>query len=164
MKTFLDSTDRQWAITIHVTAIKRLRGLLNVDLYSLIDNKFEGLGKLLSDPVQLVDVIYVLCKDDADREGITDEEFGRAMRGDAIARATEAFLSEFTDFFPDPKVREGLRKVLETTHKVRDILLSRGLREVDEIDLEDLASQVVNSNGLSGNLPAQLGSIPDRSP
>ena len=70
MRVFKDNAGRSWTIAIHVAAVKRVRGLLSLDLYSLLDERFAGLAKLLADPVDFVDVLYVLCKDDADRLGI----------------------------------------------------------------------------------------------
>jgi hypothetical protein len=149
MKTFSDNAGRTWVISINVSTIKRVRGLLDgFDLLSLVNDKFDGLGKLLSDPVKLVDVIYVICKDEADKLNITDEEFGRSMAGDAIEHATNAFMAELTDFFPDPRTRTGIRKVIETSQKVRDRLMDRMMENMENLDVNSVVSRL---NGLSGN-------------
>lgn len=154
MKSFRDNAGRAWVLAIHVLAVKRVRGMLGIDLYSLIDDRFQGLGKLLADPVQFVDVLYVLCKDEADRLGVTDEDFGRAMAGDAIELASTAFLEELTDFFPDPRVRAGIRKVIEASKRVRDSLMSRLENRLDAIDPEAEANRL---SGSSGNSPGSSG-------
>jgi hypothetical protein len=120
MKTFKDNADRTWTIVVHVTAVKRCRALAEVDLYGLVNDGLQGLGRLLGDPVALVDVLYVLCKDEADKRGVTDEDFGRAMAGDAIEHATKAFLEELTDFFPDPRVRAGLQRTFDAIWTATD--------------------------------------------
>lgn len=161
MKSFVDNSGRRWLIQIHVAAVKRLRGLLDVDLYGLIDEEFAGLGKLMSDPVKLVDVIYCLCKDEADKLGVTDEDFGRAMGGDCLTHAADAFLGELTDFFPDARVRTGLHKILSMSRKVRDTLLTQAMEQMDqEMDRIDVESLVEKLKSSSGNSPESSESIP----
>lgn len=157
MRVFKDNAGRAWTIAIHVAAVKRVRGLLGLDLYSLVDDRFQGLGKLLADPVALVDVLYVLCKDEADRLGVADEDFGRAMAGDAIEHASTAFLEELTDFFPDPRVRAGMRKVIEAGRKVRESLMTHLETGLDRIDPDAEARRLIGSYG---NSPGSSGSIP----
>lgn len=105
MHRFCDNAGRTWVVSINVTAIKRVRGLVGIDLYKLIDDGFRPLGTLVADPVQLADVLYCLCKDEADAKQISDEDFGRALAGDAITLAADAFVEELIDFFPDARTR-----------------------------------------------------------
>jgi hypothetical protein len=165
MKTFSDNTGRTWSLTINVDAIKRVRGLLDVDLMQAIDGKL--LERLVTDPVLLCDVVYALCKPEADAKSVTDEQFGQAMAGDAIDAATTALLEELVGFFPQAK-RQVLRKaldklkVLET--KVFDAVTAR--LESGEIDrmLEAELNKVNPGSGggeLSMSLPGSLASTPD---
>ncbi len=149
MHTFKDSADRLWTVAINVSAIKRVRGLINIDLYGLVDDRFEGLAKLLADPISLIDVIYCLCRDEAEKRGITDEAFGAAFHGDVIEHASRAFLEEFTDFFPDPRVRAGLAKVMQKSRTVADRLLERAQMEIDQIDPDREARKLIASFGSS---------------
>ena len=86
MHSFVDNSRRTWEVAINVTAVKRIRGLLGIDLYALVDDGFKSLSKLVSDPVTLADVLYCLCKDQADKQSISDEDFGRALSGDVITQ------------------------------------------------------------------------------
>lgn len=103
MKTFKDNAGRIWTLSIDVAAIKRVRSLIDVDLMSVVDGKL--LERLISDPVLLCDVVYCTCKPEADAKGISDEDFGRAMGGDAVDNATTALLEELVDFFPQARRR-----------------------------------------------------------
>lgn len=161
MKTFRDNAGRAWAVGINVAAVKRCRGLLGVDVYALVDDRFQGLGKLLADPVGLVDVLYVLCKDEADKQGLTDEDFGRALGGDALGAAADAFTAELIDFFPDPRVRAALVKVVEAGRKVQTGMLDRVTREIDALDTDDVLKKLTAS---SGNSPGPSASTPGPSP
>ncbi len=106
MKTFTDNTGRTWTLSVTVGTIKRVRALCGVDLANIItmeSGKTPQVGlleRLASDPVLLVDVLFAVCKPEADTKGITDEEFGRAMAGDAIELAATALLDEIIDFSP----------------------------------------------------------------
>lgn len=161
MRTFTDNAGRTWTVQINVAAVKRVRGLAGVDLYRLIEDGFQPLGRLVSDPVALTDVLYCLCKQEADARQVSDEEFGRAMAGDAITLAADAFVEELIDFFPDARTRANLRKVVAAGRKVRDRLLDHAEAMIGKIDPEAEASRLIAS---SGSLPASSASTPDPSP
>jgi len=139
VRAFKDTAGRTWIISIHVSAIKRVRGLLGIDLYKLIDDKFKALGELLADPVQLIDVIYCLCKEEADKLGISDEEFGRAMGGDVIEHAANAFLEELTDFFPDARVRAALRTMVEKGKAASEAISNHAMEVMRSLTVEMMA-------------------------
>src|SRR5687767_1850112 len=105
MKTFQDNAGRTWTVQVNVDAIKRVRDLAKVDLLEVVEGKL--IERLVSDPILLCDVLYCVCKVEADAQGISDGDFGRAMGGDAIDGATAALLEELVGFFP-----QGRRKVL----------------------------------------------------
>ena len=147
MHSFVDNSQRTWEVAINVAAVKRIRGLLGIDLYSLVDDGFKSLSKLVSDPVTLADVLYCLCKDQADKQSITDEDFGRALAGDAITVAADAFVEELIDFFPDARARSSLRKAIEAGKTVRDKVLSHAEKILDSIDPETEAKKWINSSG-----------------
>jgi hypothetical protein len=160
MHSFVDNSRRTWEVAINVAAVKRIRGLLGIDLYSLVDDGFKSLSKLVSDPVTLADVLYCLCKDQADKQSITDEDFGRALAGDAITQAADAFVEELIDFFPDARARASLRKAIEAGKTVRDKVLSHAERILDSIDPEVEAQKWISS---SGTLPESSVVTPDPS-
>ncbi|WP_176014454.1 hypothetical protein [Victivallis sp. Marseille-Q1083] len=122
MKSFTDNTGRAWIINVNVGTIKRVRALCGVDLANIITlepgktPKVDLLERLASDPVLLVDVLYAVCKSEADAKNVSDEEFGRAMAGDAIELATSALLDEIIDFFPEVK-RRVFQKILAATRR-----------------------------------------------
>ena len=157
MRTFTDNAGRTWTIQVNVTAVKRVRGLVGVDLYKLVDDGFQALGKLVSDPVQLSDVLFCLVKEEADAKQITDEEFGRGLAGDAITLAADAFVEELIDFFPDARARAGLRKVIDAGRKVRQRLLTHAETLLATIDPAVEATKLIAS---FGSTPASSESTP----
>ncbi len=97
MKTFNDNAGRTWTVAINVDAIKRVKSLLGINLLEAVEGKL--IEQLVSDPVMLCDVLYVLCKPEADAKQVSDEDFGRSMAGDAIDHGTTCLLEELVDFF-----------------------------------------------------------------
>jgi len=158
MKTFSDNAGRTWTVQIDVAAIKRVRSLIDVDLLDAVDGNL--LERLVADPVLLCDVIYCLCRPQAEKSGVTDEDFGRAMAGDALEAATGALLEELADFFP-PAKRRLLKKALG---KLRE-LEARAL-EVAEARLEspelkaEIEEALCRIGGSSGSLPESSASTP----
>ena len=163
MKTFTDNAGRTWTVTINVDAIKRVRGLLGVDLLEIVEGTL--IEKLIRDPVLLCDVAYVVCKPEADAQGVSDEDFGRAMAGDAIEHATKALLEELVGFSPSPRDRANLQRVLETTWRVMD--RARDLVEQKltsgAID-QQIERALANATASSGSVPASSDSTPAPSP
>ena len=147
MHAFKDNADRQWEVAINVATIKRVKGLLDVDLMGSMQG--ELLKKLVSDPVLLVDVLYVVCKPQAEAAGVTDEQFGEAMAGDAIERATTALLEELVDFFPSPRDRARAKRVLATfwtlIDKAQDLLDRRADPAVLESQMDQVLKKLEDS-------------------
>jgi len=161
MRTFTDNAGRTWTVQVNVSAVKRVRGLVGIDLYKLVDDGFQALGKLVSDPVQLADVLFCLVKEEAEAKQITDEEFGRGLAGDAITLAADAFVEELIDFFPDARARASLRKAIEAGKVVRDKVISHAEKILDSINPETEAQKWINS---SGTWPESSASIQVHSP
>jgi hypothetical protein len=109
MRTFQDAAGRTWTIAVNVDAVKRVRDLLKEDLLDIE----RVLPRLLLDPILLCDVVYAVCKPQADAERVTDVDFGRAMAGQTIAQAKAALIEELVDFFPEQSQRETLRLAIE---------------------------------------------------
>ena len=158
MKTFKDNAGRTWTITVNVDAIKRVRSLLNVNLMDAVDGKL--LEQLATDPVLLCDVIYCLCKPEADTKNVTDEDFGRSMAGDAIEHATTALLEELVDFFPLGK-RRVLQKALGKLKTLEAKALAVAEKRLDSPELEAEMEAALNGIGDSfGKSPEPSASTP----
>ena len=160
MKTFTDNAGRVWTVAINVNAIKRVRGLIDVNLLDVIEGTL--LEKLIRDPILLCDVVYAVCKPEADALNVTDEQFGQAMAGDAIDQATKALLEELVGFSPSPQGRANLQRILETTwrmiEKAQEVIAAR----IDSGEIERAAEQLLaTSSDSSGSSPASAASSPE---
>ena len=163
MKQFTDNAGRTWTIAINVDAIKRVKGLLDVNLLEIVEGTL--IERLIRDPVLLCDVVYVVCKPEADEKNVSDEDFGRAMAGDAIEHATKAVLEELVGFSPSPRDRANLQRVLETTYRVMDKARDMVEAKLKSSELEKSIEQALqNANDSSGVAPASSVSNPDPLP
>ena len=141
MKTFKDNAGRSWTVSVNVAAIKRVKSLLDVNLMEAVEG--DLLEKLSTDPVLLCDVVYAICKPEADAQGVTDEQFGQAMAGDAIEHATTALLEELIDFFPLAK-RQVLHKALEKLRTVEAKAAAYAEAKLDDPALDKQIDDALN--------------------
>lgn len=155
MRRFTDTAGRAWELAVTVGAIKRVRDLIGVDLYKLIDDGFKGLADLLADPCKFVDVLWAMVEGQAKAAGVTDEQFGQSLAGDVLSQASDAFVEALVDFFPDARSRANLRAVLEKGKAVRDRLMGLAETQVAAIDPDEVAASLVRKlSGTAGNSPA----------
>lgn len=75
--------------------VKRVRASLDINLLDAVEGRL--IEQLVSDPILLCDVIFVLCQQEAEARGVTDEQFGQAMAGDAIDVMAKAMTTANTD-------------------------------------------------------------------
>jgi len=168
MKQFTDNAGRSWAVEVNVAALKRTKGLAGVDLMGVLDG--DLIEKFIRDPVLLCDAIYAVCKPEADDRGVSDEEFGRAMAGDAIEHATAALLDEIVSFCPNPRKRTALGKALKAQRTVLDKQMDVVDSKLDDEQIERMIRRAVNDTNemleammhgdSSTDAPASAESIP----
>jgi hypothetical protein len=123
MKTFKDNAGRTWTVDVNIATVKRVKSMLDIDLLKIVEG--ELLDKIVLNPVMMCNVVYVICKPEADKQNIDDEQFGYAMAGDALEYATDALLKELVDFFPEskrPLLRTSQEKFLKYHGKSLDIM------------------------------------------
>lgn len=162
MKFFRDTAGRQWQLSVTVAAMKRVHALCGVNLYQIIeldDSRSSLLDRLASDPVLLVDVLYAVCKPQADQLHVSDVDFGEAMSGSTIDDASNALLEEIVDFFPEAK-RLALKKVLTATRRFRTAQETRLMDLIQDPDFDrKIESALQKLNPSSGSTPGSSASI-----
>lgn len=156
MRLFQDNSGRAWEIAIDTGTIKRVRSLIGFDLLSIVENEGKAILELRDDPVKLVDIAYAICEPQAKKLGVSDEEFGRSMIGDALDSAWSEILGGMADFFSG-----GRRRILTMA------LLQAGVAiQIDERTKQSLLGPVppptcgAKSTGWRGALGRLLGRTP----
>lgn len=160
MRSFVDNSGRSWTLLININSVKKIRAFCNLDILELmvVDEKngttnMGVLERLSSDPVLLVDVLYVVCKDEAEKRGVSEEDFGAALSGDCIESATRQLLEEIVDFFPEAK-RNMYRKALTAAYRFAEEQNKRLKTLLDDPNLENnILSELKKLNNSSQVLP-----------
>jgi hypothetical protein len=151
MQSFRDNEGRMWLVAVDVAAVKRARALAGFDLVGVLDRR-DDIDRLARDPVMLVDVLYAVCKPEADARGVSDEAFGTAMAGDALEHAAQALIEAIVSFSPNPRVRAihmmALEKARAAQARALDAL-ERGLEERIEAQIESALSRLGDPSGSS---------------
>ena len=157
MRTFKDNAGRTWTISLTVAAVKRVRDLAKLDLLDLANGRvFE---RLVADPITLCDALYAACKPQADAEGISDEQFGEAMAGDAIEHASKALVEELIQFFPNARERAALSRVVRTMDAAMDRARSDVERRLDGGEIERaIEAAMAEPNEQTAAGPSSTGS------
>jgi len=151
MHAFADNKGRQWSLVIDVPAIRDVRKALGVNLCDVVAGG-ELARRLSTDMVLLVDVLYVLCMDQAVKANVSDQEFGRALVGDSIDAAETAMVEELISFSPRRR-RAVLTPLLSA-------LKTMGPEQVNTL-IENLTRLSVNgSTSSAGNAPGSAESTP----
>ena len=174
MKTFTDSAGRTWTLAITVDAIKRVESLVKVNLARLLEPRSTGglplLTELEADIILLCDVLFALVKPQADAQNVTDEQFGQALGGEAIASAYEAFWEELVGFFQ--KLPYG-KATVTAIRKHRELIEAQLKAAQDKMEAltrkagknaapnETTVPSILGNS--AGSSRASLGSIPDPS-
>jgi len=157
MKTFVDTAGRSWSIQLTIDSVKRVRGLLGVNLLDLVSGEPPLLTRFGTDIVLLCDVIFVLVKPQADAAEITDEQFGIALGGEAILGAQSAFYDELISFFQGLGRKDVIRAIAAQRNLI-DKAVTRIALQLDQLDLDQMLEETIGK--MSTNLPGPAESTP----
>lgn len=122
-QSFTDGSGRVWQVTVDVAGLKAVRALTGIDLLKAGTKgggEIVALQDALSSPVDVGDILYVLCKQQAESRRMTDEDFGRMLAGDVYGHAQLALVEAIVSFFPNPAqavLRREMAKASEAATK-----------------------------------------------
>ena len=142
MKTFVDNMGKTWTVTVNVGTIKRVKDLLGINLVQAITG--DLIEKVENDICLFVDILYVVCKQQAQANNISDEKFGELLGGDSLEKATEAFLEQLIDFFPEAK-RKLYRKAWSKTKQAQVLAVQKLEKKLQAMDLEQMLNNKLKS-------------------
>src|SRR5690242_5949607 len=101
MATFTDNKKRDWKIVINTSKLRAIKRQLGFDL--LPKGSFATLARnastLARDAALFVDMLWLLCREQAEGREVTPQDFGESLLGDPIEAATSAFISDYKQWF-----------------------------------------------------------------
>jgi len=145
MANFTDAQDRTWSVFIDIPTVKKLKGH-DLDILKMFDGEMEVFEKIVGDPVELVDTLWLVCEDQIKERGLDEIGFAKALHGDALMGAAEALVEGVCDFFPDPKRRAGIRQMLRKSKEAGEIMMDQALAQVEEMDPNQIAEAVLKDS------------------
>jgi hypothetical protein len=157
VKLFKDCEDREWTVKLTVEAVKRVKDLEQVDLLDLTDGKL--IERLANDPITLCNVLYAVCKPQADDRSVSGKQFGEGMAGDALEHAATALFDELVAFFPHRK-RTILAKALATARTIEAKMHKRAMETLNDPKLAEKIESLLTVGGLSSNASLSADSSP----
>lgn len=167
MASFKDINGREWLIKLDAPTIKDVREALHFDL---LDDK--AFSRLATDAVLLVDVLWIICRSQAQAANIHDRQFGEALVGDPIEAAAKA-LTEARIAFSPASERSLLRSLAEketavrskaialAMAKINDPQLEATLMEAAEAKIKQELDQILTSLNSASNSPEKSASTPE---
>lgn len=132
--TYKNKNGREFRINLNIASAKRVRQELGIDLAKIFANEFAAFIELLSDPISVCDVCYLLSNVD----GMTDEDFGSQMDGDCIESASRALMEALIDFFPNPQMRGNLRTIIEKSDHATRLMTQSIEQKLHDLDASQL--------------------------
>lgn len=127
MRTFKDAQDREWTIDLNIASVRALRqraarvdSLKNVDLLD-----YAGVLLSVSDPFFAADLLFETVRDQAEKRGVSAEDFGASLRGKILFDAISEWSAEYLDFFPEPTAKEKAQALVEKSAKAREALFEK---------------------------------------
>jgi hypothetical protein len=165
--TFTDGMGTVWALSIAVPHLKPLKGFgldlgkagrSGKDLAEAIAAAFEA------EPANLVSCLWELCAPQAEKLGLTPEQFGIRFDGPTLWAAVEALGEAVINFSQRPQTAPGTRANLTRLLKKLDAENEKRLRaaaaRIEALPLETL-TESATSNGTATNSPDSSASTPD---
>ncbi|MEI8244630.1 MAG: hypothetical protein WCI51_02300 [Lentisphaerota bacterium] len=125
MHSFKDNKGVEWVVEVNMATVKRVKNALGINIADL-DNR-EFMQKLKDDIIFLIDLLYLTCKEQADKRAITDEAFASLIFGDVLEQAVSAFLESYVDFFP-----AGTRQRLRAAQNLMSPVIEKALAAIDQ--------------------------------
>lgn len=131
-----DKEGREWHTTITVNTVRRVRELTDVLLTDAADS--DLIERLYGDVLMLCDVLYAVCKPEADKRGIDAEAFGELLANETIDEACESFMGDLIRFFPSGR-RQRAERILAAAKGVE----TERVRLVEEKMTPERLDQVI---------------------
>lgn len=158
MREFTDNNGRTWQISVTVGAVGRVRDATGILIPSLFDDNCRPLAELSADVIQLVNVIFCLCRKQAESSGVSADDFADALGGDALGAAGEAVVRATADFFTSPEQREAAHKALDKMGEIARQWATKATEMVSELNATQVARNYLDC---ATNTPASSESTPE---
>lgn len=109
--SFTDGDGREWKLRLTVGLVEDIQKETGVELGD--ESNADWLALLFGKRRKLVEVLWLLCEAQADKAGVTPEQFGHLFDGATLDAAGTALAAAVADFFPRSRISQALRENLQ---------------------------------------------------
>ena len=155
MKTFTDTTNRTWTISLTLGTAMTVKDKLGIDLLSPEEGDPPLLTRLGTDEMFLGQVLLALLEPQFEAHKVTAEQVRNSFDGQTLLAAQKAFYEELVDFFRN-RGRADRSKAVATQMKIIEAATAAIEAKIDGMDIAQMIGGV-----MSGSSPEASDSIQD---
>ncbi len=150
MKSFIDLENRTWKFSINMGMVKIIKSRLGIDILYVGGDEKKSIFEIISDPVNFIDILFLLCEEQAEKLGVSDLDFAKAIDGTIYEDASFKFQEELVDFFPE-RQKKLLAKLLEQMKKVKQATMTEIEAKMDEqiLKIETSLKEITPADSIS---------------
>lgn len=126
--TFVDDQGRTWVVRLTVGLCRKINDRFSLDALNAWNGKF--VTALAADSALLLDVLWLCVEQQANRDGVTQEQFFDGLGPTAFAQLAEA-IQDAVLGFTLPAGRAALREIMRKDREAKDYAVT-WLREQDQ--------------------------------
>lgn len=150
--SFVDTAGKTWSFNFNGYDMKRIDRCF-APYNATVKDKNEaiyildqvGILTRINEIYFLLDVLWFVLQPQAEKEGITDEDFGRRLAGDVLADAQKAFTAAYVDFFPNALTRSSLRELAEKAREAAEEARLTVIQKKAAEDPNDLKNAILDA-------------------
>lgn len=116
--------------------MKAIHGLLGIDVASVFTD--AATAKKFFAPVMFVDALYITCREQCETRGMNDIDFAKAIVGDVIDDAREAFEQALIASFPKDQRTKNAALLAKGKSLVAEVM-PKLLAQIEAVTINDLA-------------------------
>lgn len=155
MADFFDSQKRNWQVVVRGKALIDVKRELNLVLSELVP---------LPDPAVGLEVLWIVCREEAAEKKVSQDDFFDSLYGDALQDALDKLQDEIINFTPAATTRDHLRQVVDVMPLMEErniqYLMEHG-REMPQTQMTAMLQQIIrqkengNTNSSSSSQAGQ---------
>ena len=145
--TFTDKIGESWELELNVGLIEDVKEITGVDFDKVL-NEPENIATLLfAQPKKLVEVLWVMCKEQADKRNIEPKAFGYRFDRESIDLAANALIGSIISFYPRGLAGRILADQLPEIIEKMDRKIVEKMKENSKALISQLSNIATNSAG-----------------
>ena len=133
MPQFTDTKSRVWHLELSIGLALAIRAKLKVDFLNLMDGK--SLESIQHSDETLVNVLWLICAEQAKTAGVDEVEFAMGLGGDALGAGIDGLLEALV-LFTRPENRPAIQKILDKSKEVHSRKVQLALAKIDSPQME----------------------------